>query len=428
MTTRGTVIARLPEKLSRFAIAGAAVVLLGACSAILGLTDPRQDDTIGAGGEGGSGGDGASSDGTFEASSCPGGGNTGDSKNCGTCGHDCLGGECNAGACQPVLVVDDETNFAPRFMVEDETTLYFTNARSDEPICNVAKVSKDSLDGSIPAERIARFDQDDGGNVPVIFPYQLAVTGSDIYVALTAEEYIGNTYLGGIAKCPGVNCDTNNLFLPMLDSAAVAANAQQVVYGYEDLLDGGLGSQQFEVHSYVIPAMTESTLASIGAHVNYLALGNANDVYIGADTGIFKTDTTGSTILQLTTFEADQLALFNGNVYVTSAPTWLPPTVQSVPIGGGPTTILAQGSFLHVPAGIAVDTNFIYVADSGDISQRGDGQVFKCPLSGCGDNGALAVVLSTGAAAAQNPRTIVAGDPKAIFWGNRYGQIWKLAK
>ncbi|MGH7284759.1 MAG: hypothetical protein ACRELY_24810, partial [Polyangiaceae bacterium] len=78
--------------------------------------------------------------------------------------------------------------------------------------------------------------------------------------------------------------------------------------------------------------------------------------------------------------------------------------------------------------GIAVDPNFIYIADSGDISQKGDGQVFKCPLTGCGPNGSLATVLSTGPSAAQNPRTIVAGDTTAIYWGNRYGQIWKLAK
>ncbi|MGH7330267.1 MAG: hypothetical protein ACREJX_18125, partial [Polyangiaceae bacterium] len=336
-------ISRLPVKISRFAIAGAGIFLLGACSAILGLTDPTTDNSIG-GGEGGTSDGGGSTDSPFEGTTCPGGGNTAnDPKNCGTCGHDCLGGGCSAGACQPILVVDDAT-LAPRFMVEDPTTLYFSNARSDLPICSVSKVSKSSVDGSSPAELIARFDQVDGGNVPIIYPYQVALAGSDLYVALTAEEYIGNDYLGGIAQCPGVYCDTNNLYLPNLDSAAVAANSQQVIYGYEDLLDGGLGSQQFEVHSYFIPGDTYSTIAAIGAHVNFILLGNANDVYMATDTGIIKGDTTGDATMQLTTFEADQIALFNGNVYVTSAPTGLAPSVQSVPIAGGSATILAEGS------------------------------------------------------------------------------------
>ena len=420
-----------PGKMGQFAIAGAAVVLLGACSAILGLTDPREDDSIGS--EGGSGGDGASSDGAFEASSCPGGGNTGDSQNCGSCGHDCLGGACNAGVCQPVLVVDDST-LGPRFMVEDDTTLYFANARTTPPgtlVSSVAKVSKSGVDGSTPAQLIARFDQPDGGNIPVIYPYQVALNGSDLYVALIAEEYIGNNYLGGVAKCPGVFCDTNNLYLPNFDCAAVAVSTQQLFFGYEDLLDGGLGSQQYEVHAQFFMDSSLSTLAQIGTEVNFIALDNADGVYMGTTNGIYKVGIDGSPHPQLTDVEADQLAIFEGIVYFTSAPSGLAPTVQSVSTAddAGAPTVVASGAFLHVPSGIAVDKDWVYVADPGDITQRGDGQVFKCPrLTGCGTNGSAAIPLSTGASQQSNPRTIVASDPKAVYWGNRYGQIWKLAK
>jgi hypothetical protein len=46
-----------------------------------------------------------------------------DPRNCGTCGHDCLGGTCEAGACRPVVLA---TGQSPGTLVVDDTHVYWT--------------------------------------------------------------------------------------------------------------------------------------------------------------------------------------------------------------------------------------------------------------------------------------------------------------
>ncbi|HRI67272.1 MAG TPA: hypothetical protein PK156_23675 [Polyangium sp.] len=66
-----------------------------------------------------------------------------DNKNCGACGHDCLGGMCMQGECQPVLAFDTQpvTGNVPVSLVVYGTDLYWGTTGGD-----VAKVS---LDGSM---------------------------------------------------------------------------------------------------------------------------------------------------------------------------------------------------------------------------------------------------------------------------------------
>lgn len=87
------------------ALAAASIALAG-CSAIIGVKDLTYDPNASENG----GGDGGGSDG---ASGADGGGDAGatcvadlqtDKANCGRCGHDCGGGECNAGKCQPIQI------------------------------------------------------------------------------------------------------------------------------------------------------------------------------------------------------------------------------------------------------------------------------------------------------------------------------------
>jgi hypothetical protein len=400
-------------KIGRLAIGAGVVGTMAACSALLGLSDPTLDNSIGSDG-------GGSSD---AIGSNDGGGGDGGGDAAIPCGA----------ACQPILVVED-LKLAPRFMVEDTSTLYFSNARSDLLISSLAKIAKSSVDGSAPAQLLGAFGDPDGGNIKVTFPYQVSVGASnDVYVALTAEEYTGNTYLGGIADCPTSGCPAdiaNNLSVPLLDSYAVLNSDGFLAYGYEDLLDAGLGSAQYEVHGgLIVSGVTSTSLLTLTSPANFIADDSSIMLYVATDDGIFTVDKTGVAGPQLASVEADQMAIYNGNLYFTSAPAGLPPTVQVVPTKGGTApTIFASGSFLHVPAGIAVDTNYVYIADEGDLNVSTDGHIYRCPLSGCGEDGGTATVLSTGASSGNNPRTIVAGDKDFIYWGNRYGQIWKLAK
>lgn len=99
------------------------------------------------------------------------------------------------------------------------------------------------------------------------------------------------------------------------------------------------------------------------------------------------------------------------NVYWTDS---LNRTVNATPIGGGDTTVLAQGAIVFAnPAGIAVDGNNVYWVNAGN-----NGAVNRMTLSG------------------GNPQTlVVGGTPYAIgvnatslYWTTYGGKVYQVAK
>jgi hypothetical protein len=84
---------------------------------------------------------GGSSAGGGGAAPCdPGADHASDPKNCGACGHDCLGGACTSGACQPVAIgaATDET---PALLFLDDTYVYWTNhVHTSEHMCPQVKL------------------------------------------------------------------------------------------------------------------------------------------------------------------------------------------------------------------------------------------------------------------------------------------------
>jgi hypothetical protein len=62
-------------------------------------------------------------DGAADAASCEGVDLQTDGENCGVCGHDCLGGDCEAGVCQAVMIAGGQG--AGRSIVDDDTHVYW---------------------------------------------------------------------------------------------------------------------------------------------------------------------------------------------------------------------------------------------------------------------------------------------------------------
>jgi hypothetical protein len=132
--------------------AGAIVFLASSCTALLGLNDKQfgggsggatSSSTVhstsssapsGVGGTtsstaslGAGGGPSTSSSGAGGTPTCPGADLMNDPFNCGRCNHDCLGGMCMAGACQPVSVVSG-TFVVPQLLAIDQNWVYYATA------------------------------------------------------------------------------------------------------------------------------------------------------------------------------------------------------------------------------------------------------------------------------------------------------------
>jgi hypothetical protein len=118
--------------------AATACTLVMACNAILGneerFPDERRDASSTTR-------DGKQPDGNDPTGE---GGSTGpcttdlksDQKNCGSCGHDCLGGTCNDGKCQPFVIATGQTQ--PSHLVIDNGVAYWTNQVGSVHSCAVA--------------------------------------------------------------------------------------------------------------------------------------------------------------------------------------------------------------------------------------------------------------------------------------------------
>jgi hypothetical protein len=124
-----------------FSLTTAALILpalgigpLVACDLVAGLGD-FQDEATPTGGAGGLGAAGAGEGGTGgcagDLQTCPGTlacsvALASDSTHCGECGHDCQGGACIEGICQPVILVDNVER--PREIEIDGDAVYFTTS------------------------------------------------------------------------------------------------------------------------------------------------------------------------------------------------------------------------------------------------------------------------------------------------------------
>jgi hypothetical protein len=140
--------------------------------------------------------DGSPADGCGDTQSNP--------HDCGACGHDCEGGACVNGVCQPFLLTSDEA--FPKSLAVDDTRLYWANGT-------------DADYGSPPASIVIRSMPKNGGAPTTLYtvdpgtPTSLHHDGKSLYVYRSIEWTIpGQPYVGSIVKmCDDGSCPVQDL-------------------------------------------------------------------------------------------------------------------------------------------------------------------------------------------------------------------------
>lgn len=378
------------------------VAFLTGCGTILGLQEPTVNDSLGDGSSGdGTPQDGMSQDGTPQGD--------------GGCAHDCLGGACIAGVCQPVLVTQS-TSLAPYAMVLDGTTLYFANVRGSA-LATVYKIDKTATNGTATLLVDYNVGYPSATQPMTGLPYDIAVQGGFFYVSLYAGSGMGGFWEAGIDRCPVTGCTQTTIAYYGINSYAVVASSTNVFFGSADSGDN------YTLQKAAPNLSGRAALTVPSSEVNGLAMDGADVYYASAD-GVFHCGTTCDTaaLTQGQSLDAEQLALDTTTVYFTSTPFSGTATVQSVPRAGGPPKLISGKP--AIPFAVATDGTNVYFTDVGDITMPSTGAVYVCPVAGCAN---AEVQLSNGPSAGDNPRPIVS-DTNAIYWGTRGGSIWRLAK
>jgi len=297
-----------------------------------------------------------------------------DPKNCGACGHDCLGGACFEGCCEPVTLVTQL--YAPERIVVDAKRAYWTSSP--------ATVKSVSLSGG----PVTTISEDKG-------PLALTLDATSVYWG----------GYGGVAKAPLEGGSPTVLIAESGSTQSIWGVAVDAEFVYwTDSIAGTLQKVPLAGGPATVVCSLEggaSALAIQGKNLYWLDNANLWKVPVGG----------GAPELIAAGADNDvgyDLAVDETNAYWT---TWKG-QVFRMPLDGGEPRGMAHGS---APQEIAVDAEYIYWTDFLE------GTIQRKPIA----DDAVSVELATG----QLGATGIAVDDEAIYWTVRDShKVMKLAK
>jgi hypothetical protein len=307
-----------------------------------------------------------------------------DPQNCGACGHDCLGGGCGGGLCQPVALYDQ--GYQAAGIAVDATNVYWADF-------NGGTIMQAPLDGSSPALVLATGQAQ---------PLGVAVDGAYVYWANFIDAHVRKVPIGG--------GDVVDIASGIAGASYVAVNADAVFWtGYGD---GGI---------YSAPLDGGPPAAIVTGQTK------ANDIVLDS-TRVYWT-TEGSTVMASAFDGTNVTTLASGITFPYgiavngSRVFWTNQVKGSGNVGSAPLTgdggavIIAQNQDLAT--GIATDTSGAYWANGGTPGLS-NGSIGYSPL-----DGGRAVVVTNGQ---DQPHSIALDARFVYFTSFGSGHVLRVAK
>jgi hypothetical protein len=343
---------------------------------------------------------------TADARSC--GDTQSSSANCGSCGHDCLGGSCQAGVCQPIRIFASDAGAQPWAIAVDGTNVYFTDISGTKG-------------------NLYRMPKTGGGTTP------MATTSDHLIYDLkidTARAYFTSGSFGNGGA---------------VEMVPLAGGAKQTIAqsapGSSDPRGLTIDSQYVYWVNTDTPTNVQRATPVASSTVTTLAAAEVDPSAAQVDgTRLFWTSTSGGKIRHCTlpacTDRSDMVTgLTEPGVLATNSQrlfyndgNTVVQIVKSAPIGPG--ALVAAGQSL--PADIVADDRELYWINLGDYQKSFvDGDIRRCPVvTGAADcrstsGGAGEIIARPGGLLARH----LAIDATAVYWTVQMeGAVYRLAR
>ena len=315
-----------------------------------------------------------------------------DTFNCGACGHDCLGGVCSAGRCEPVVIANEPGE--PKAIAVDGTHVYWTNAKTGD-------VRRAPIAGGATQ---TLFDGPTGTDLGI----GLVRSGPDVYFTIGDAD-------GGVFRCPATGCGAGGP-LPVvapLDSPQFVGLADGGVLLFsEGAFDGRVGrctlpctsGPDFVAGPESFPKYVGSASGAVYWSTLIPAQGNLRAVLDGASPAT--TLVSGPSVQQIETRDDEVIFAARGS------------GMKALPRDGGTVRRLYEQQ--TQTDRFAIDGTVVYFSDTVSV-----GRMLSCDVAGCGDAG------TTIASTQSRPYAVVV-DKTSIYWTNlgdgNAGSIVRLAK
>jgi hypothetical protein len=342
----------------------------------------------------------AGSDAGCEASTCNGAcvDLMNDYANCGSCGHDCFGGVCTAGVCQPGSLGWGVTDV----LALDTTNVYWSVYNPSE----ILECAKGGCSGNPTS-----LWKDGGWS---IVNTNLAFDANDVYWIMSS--WSGSPFTNKLVRCAKSGC--NNTPTTVYEETSATAGQFFLAVDANDVY--WTDSNQGTVRKCAIGGCnnTATTLASGLTSPRSIRIDQANVYWstLDASGAVMKCAKTGCNGTPVT-FGSSQnwtisIAIDGANVYWGNYTGGEINKCALGGCGGNPSTLASS----QHPWAVAADATDVYWSD------LIGGTIFKCGLGGC--NGMPKTVVDK----QKGPGAIVV-DSKAIYWATQgTGGVMVLAK